>query len=180
MVESLLLKTHSRKQEKAAFFRSFGERISRNPTSKCTLYSFLHFSFSLPIPTGSSPVTALPSSPGVVRLPSHRVMTCRLSDPARGETARFEPRNDRHRRPEEDEEKDSANKIRQKTEESEMARSKERPHLLRTLISRTSSPRQTGRRGRSFSEFSRFQAVWKSIQAKDPLYFTSNYLISSI
>lgn len=33
-------------------------------------------------------------------------MTCRLSDLARGEAARFEPRNDRHRRPEEDEEKD--------------------------------------------------------------------------
>lgn len=33
-------------------------------------------------------------------------MTCRLSDLARGEAARFEPRNDRHRRPVEDEEKD--------------------------------------------------------------------------
>lgn len=33
-------------------------------------------------------------------------MTCRLSDLARGKAARFEPRNDRHRRPEEDEEKD--------------------------------------------------------------------------
>lgn len=146
--------------------------------SKCILYPLLHFSFSLSIPTGSSPVTALPFSPGVVRLPSHRVMTCRLSDPARGETARFEPRNDRHRRPEEDEEKDSASEIRQKADGSEMARSKERPNLLRTLISRTSSPRQTGRSGRSFSEFSRFQAAWRSIQAKeDPLYFASLHLI---
>ncbi|CAL1680455.1 unnamed protein product [Lasius platythorax] len=80
------------------------------------------------------------------------------------ETVRFEPRNDRHRRLEEDEEKDSASEIQQKADGSEMARSKERPNLLRTLISRTSSPRQTGRSKRSFSESSRFEAAWRSIQ----------------
>lgn len=81
-----------------------GGQVSRNPASECGIYPLLHFS---PLPyTGSSPVAALPFSPGVARLPSHRVMTCRLSDLARGEAARFEPRNDRHRRPVEDEEKD--------------------------------------------------------------------------
>jgi len=88
---------------------------------------------------GSSPVAALPFSPGVVRLPSHRVMTCRLSDLARGEAARFEPRNDRHRRSEEDEEKDRTEAADKRERDgdleevnaSETTRSKE-ANLLRT------------------------------------------------
>lgn len=114
MISSLVYWNLTLASKRKQFLRHFGEQVPRNPGSECTFYPLLHFSSSLPIPTGSSPVTALPFSPGVVRLPSHHVMTCRLSDPARGETARFEPRNDRHRWPEEDEEKDSASEIRQK------------------------------------------------------------------
>ncbi|KYN42210.1 hypothetical protein ALC56_03348 [Trachymyrmex septentrionalis] len=89
-------------------------------------------------------------------------MTCRLSDLARGEAARFEPRNDRHRRSEEDEEKDRTEAADKRERDgyleevnaSETARSKE-AKPPKDSISRTSSPRQTGRIRRSFSEFSR-------------------------
>lgn len=99
------IRLRGRKQPTAALLRAAPEDKYRGILRPSAVYiHFYHFS---PLPyTGSSPVAALPFSPGVARLPSHRVMTCRLSDLARGEAARFEPRNDRHRRSVEDEEKD--------------------------------------------------------------------------
>lgn len=144
-----------------------GGQVSRNP-SVLYIHFYIFLPFPLPPPpspssspsTRSSPVAALPFSPGVVRLPSHHVMTCRLSDLARGKAARFEPRNDRHRRPVEDEEKDrrtEAVAVRERDGEpgevdaSETTWPRE-ASLLRTQYLRTSSPRRIGR---SFSEFSR-------------------------
>lgn len=89
-----------RKQRRRRFFRDYG-RLREIPRS-CVMHVY-----PLPYlsPTRDHP-PPFRSSPGVVRLPSHRVMTCRLSDLARSKAARFELRNDRHRWPEADEEKD--------------------------------------------------------------------------
>lgn len=101
MVESHLSKfTCSRKQPTTASFRAATEDKYHGILSPSVVYIHFYIFLSLlSLPsTRSSPVAALPFSPGVVRLPSHHVMTCRLSDLARGKAARFEPRNDRQRR----------------------------------------------------------------------------------
>lgn len=165
------------------FERCSGGQVSRNPIRPSVVY--IHFYIFLPLHPfmGSSPVAALPFSPGVVRLPSHRVMTYRLSDLARGEAARFEPRNDRHRRSEEDEEKDRTEAADKRERDgdleevntSETTRSKE-ANLLRTqYLGRhlRGKPDASDAASRNSCEDLAFRGRRRSIQLRakdDPFY----------
>ncbi|KYN04194.1 hypothetical protein ALC62_04959 [Cyphomyrmex costatus] len=110
-------------------------------------------------------------------------MTCRLSDLARGEAARFEPRNDRHRRPEEDEEKDRTEAADKRERDgdleevnaSETTRSKE-ANLLRTqYLGRhlRGEPDASDAASRNSREDLAFRGRKRSIQLRakdDPFY----------